>query len=265
MGTDAGDPFGTGWPALWCTNYEGELHALYRQTSTGDRTGNVGHFFYATRAAGIAAIGQQFVGWGTGFTDIDNDGWEDLVISNGHVVRHPIQAPYAPHLRKDVRQKPVLFYNNGKGKFQDASARAGLYFHTTHRGRGIAIGDLDNDGLPDLVISHLQELVVILRNVNESANHWLGVSLTGADKHTLAGTKLVLELDGRKITRFVKAGGSYLSSNDPRIIFGLGQSGHSGKLTVEWNTGEPPTERWDNLAIDQYHRLVQGSGASVSR
>ena len=153
----------------------------------------------------------------------------------------------------------MLFYNKGKGKFQDITERGGPYFQAGHRGRGVAIGDLNNDGLPDLVVSHVNDPMAILRNTCDAANHWLGVSLTSKDRRTFVGSKLVLEHEGRNLTRFVKGGGSYLSSNDPRIIFGLGQANNAGKLTVEWSTGTPRTEHWNNLAVDQYHELVQGS------
>jgi len=143
MGVDAGDPYGTGLPALWVTNYEGELHALYRNDL---RNGHLS-FQFNTAPAGIAAIGQLFVGFGTGFLDLDNDGWEDIFIANGHVVRHPYPAK--------VRQRAIMFLNRGGGKFKETRA-GGSYFTTGHRGRGVAIGDLDNDGRPDVVISHVK-------------------------------------------------------------------------------------------------------------
>jgi enediyne biosynthesis protein E4 len=129
---------------------------------------------------------------------------------------------------------------------------------------GVAIGDLDNDGRPDVVISHLEEPVAILRNVAETGNHWLGVSLVTKDRRTLAGARLVLEMkDDRTLTRFVKGGGSYLSANDTRQIFGLGPERESGRLTVHWPTGEPAVEHWHDLAIDRYHRLEQGAGGAT--
>lgn len=247
-GADAGDPFGTGLPSLWVTNYEGELHSLYKNSMKNGLL----NFIYATNTSGIAAIGQLYVGFGTGFLDIDNDGWEDIIISNGHVIRHPIPGT--------VAQKPVLFHNQGKGKFRDITRQEDRYFQTGHRGRGVAIGDLDNDGKPDLVVSHLNEPVAILRNITATENHWLGVELVGEGKRDLVGTRLILEVGGKKLTRFVKGGGSYLSSSDRRQIFGLGSESKPGKLTVEWATGSPKIESWNSLALGQYHRLAQGSG-----
>ncbi len=253
MGVDAGDVFGTGWPCLWTTNFEGELHALYRNTPKLGPEGVYRPLFsWATMLAGIAAIGQTYVGFGTGFLDIDNDGWEDIFISNGHVIRHPLPYPLA--------QKPVLFYNGSKGKFKDITSSEGPYFQTGHRGRGLAIGDLDNDGLPDMVTSQLMEDVAILRNVCTAKHNWLGIQLATKDNSTVVGAKLILEVDGRKLTRFAKGGCSYLSANDPRHIFGLGTAYTSGTLTVEWATGQPRRESWRHLTIGQYHTLVQGTG-----
>jgi hypothetical protein len=247
MGVDAGDPYGTGWPALWVTNYEGELHGLYRNDF---RNGHLS-FQFNTAPAGIAAIGQLFVGFGTSFVDVDNDGWEDIFISNGHVMRHPLRAKLA--------QSPILLLNQGHGKFKETKA-GGSYFQVGHRGRGAAFGDLDNDGRPDVVISHVEEPVAILRNVAETPNHWLGVQLATSDRRLPVGARLILEVNGRKVTRFAKGGGSYLVANDTRQVFGLAKATVSGELTVEWPTGEPRREHWNNLPIDRYHTLVQGTG-----
>jgi len=246
MGTDAADPFGTGWPCLWCTNYDAELHALYKNLMKDGQL----YFNFATQASGIAAIGQTWVGFGTGFLDIDNDGWEDLFISNGHVIQFPGG-------KAKVKQKPVLFLNYEKKKerkFREITEQGGSYFLAGHRGRGVAIGDLNNDGLADIVVCHVNE------NVSPAGNNWLGVELKTKDNRTLAGAKLILEVNGRKLTRFAKGGGSYLSAGDQRHIFGLAKAAKSGKLTIEWPTGAPRTEHWENLEINKYHRLVQGSG-----
>jgi hypothetical protein len=253
MGADAGDFNGTGWPSLWVTNYENENHGLYRNDGhkSGQRDQVV--FQFATQEAGIARFGQPYVGFGTGFLDLENRGWEDLFISNGHVIRYPKPT--------GVQQPPMLLRNDAgpEGRrFNDISARGGSYFQAKHCGRGIAIGDLDNDGLPDVVISHLNEPVAVLRNVSPAGNHWLGVELMGHDRRDVVGAKLTLEVGDRKLTRFAKGGCSYLSSNDRRQLFGLGSVEKVGRLTVDWPSGEPRSQHWDNLPIDRYWRLVQG-------
>ncbi len=244
MGVDAADYDGCGRPSLFVANFQNESHALYHNECKGDRI----LFRHVTLAAGIAAIGQVYVGFGTSFLDFDNDGWEDLIVVNGHVMRHPTVLPR--------RQRPVLFRNEG-GHFQVATARGGPYFQKDHLGRGVAVGDLDNDGWPDLVISGTNEPIAVHRNVaKETApHHWLGLELVGKDHRDLVGARIVLEAGGRKQTRFVKGGGSYLSARDPRQLFGLGNAERIDKLTVFWPSGKQQT--WENLAVDRYHRVSE--------
>jgi hypothetical protein len=120
------------------------------------------------------------------------------------------------------------------------------------------VGDLDNDGRPDLVISHVGEPVALLRNVAETGNHWLGVRLEGREHGDIVGARLTLEVGGRKLMRFAKAGGSYLSSADRRILFGLGPATAIDRLTIDWPSGEPRTQHFERLAVDRYWRVVQG-------
>jgi hypothetical protein len=246
MGVDAADYDGTGLASLWVTNYEGEFHSLYRNTRLNGKL----FFRYGTRLAGIAVLGQNHVGFGTAFADVDADGWEDLLISNGHVIRHPYRC--------GVRQKPVLLHNKGDGRFEDVSRRGGPYFRAEHCGRGLAAGDLDNDGRADLVVSHLNEPVALLRGLAPEGRPWLGVELARPGGADVVGARLLLEAGGRTQARFAKGGGSYLSSPDRRHLFGLGGQSSPGRLTVEWPAGEPRRQHYDGLRPGRYYRLTQG-------
>jgi enediyne biosynthesis protein E4 len=245
MGVDAGDPEGVGMPYLWVTNYEKELHALYKNRSTKDRA----MFFFHTPASGIAAIGQAFVGWGTGFVDADRDGWEDLFVANGHAIRYPTGASRL--------QTPVLLRNEGNGRFKDISPRGGDYFRTPHLARGVALGDLDNDGRVDVVVNHLNGPVAVLRNVVSDDAHWLGIELSRPGRADVVGARIMLEANGRKQTRFAKGGGSYASSPDRRALFGLGATAAVDRVTVIWPDGKEDT--WTGLKSDRYYSLEQGN------
>jgi enediyne biosynthesis protein E4 len=255
MGVDVGDYDGSGRPSLLVTNYENELHGLYRNVSAKD----IPQFEYSTRTAGIDKLGRHYVGFGTGFLDLDNTGRLDVVIANGHVIRYPVRAP--------VRQRPILLQNQGprgaKGPVQlvNITPQGGTYFQTDHQGRGVAIGDLDNDGRHDLVISHINAPVVLLRNESNSTHHWLGVELAGKDHADIVGARLTLEVGGRNLTRFATGGGSYLSSADRRHLFGLGNDDRVGRLTVVWPSGRE--QSWEGLAVDRYWRLTDGEPNAI--
>jgi hypothetical protein len=250
MGIAAADYDGTGHPSIFITTFENEQHALFRNLGFGQ-------FLHSSESAGIRELPAYLLGWGTAFIDIDHDGWEDLVIVHGHIQRYPAAA--AGQVR--VAQNAVLLSNQGDGRFKDVSTRGGTYFTTPHRGRGLAFGDLDNDGWPDLVISNVNEPVAALRNEKTAGHHWLGVELVGKDHRDITGAKLTLEVEGRTLTRFVTGGGSYLSAVDRRVRFGLGWAEKIGRLTVEWPSGEPRRQEWEGLGVDRYHRLIQGEAA----
>jgi hypothetical protein len=245
MGVDAGDYDGSGKPALWVTNYENELHGLYRN----ERASGVLSFSFATVAAGLGATGQKYVGWGTAFLDVDLDGWEDLFVANGHVMHH--------HLARGVgRFQPPVLYRNLGGKFEEITRRIGSYGEKDHLARGVGFGDLDNDGRIDLVISHINKPAAILRGVGGRGRHWLGVQLLGKGHRDVVGAKVELGVGKRTLTRFAKGGGSYLSSGDRRLHFGLGGRASPGRLTVTWPDGT--RQHFDGLAADRYHRIRQG-------
>jgi len=264
MGVDCADYDGSGRMSLFVTNYQNEVHGLYRNvasTPSWPWEFPSAQFVYASRRAGIAAIGLNYVGFGTGFIDYDLDGAEDLFITNGHVIRHPIPPA-------ELLQRPVLLHNLRKPgdkpfevRFDDISAEAGPFFQTKHMGRGAAFGDLDNDGHTDIVISNVNEPVVLLQNNLRNGNHWLGIELVGKPYRDAVGAKLVLEVGDQKLMRMVKGGGSYLSASDRRVLFGLGKSDKVGCLTVIWPSGQPRTQTWENLTIDRYHKLIQGAAS----
>jgi hypothetical protein len=245
MGLDAGDYDGSGRPSLWVTNYEHELHGLYRNDL---RRGSV-LFHYQTAEAGLAESGQKYVGWGTAFLDVDLDGWEDLFVTNGHVVHfHPGKAV--------GRKQPPVMYRNLGGKFADISRQVGSYHEQNHLGRGVGFGDLDNDGRTDLVISHINEPVTILRGIGGQDHHWLGVQLVGKDHADVVGARVELQVGQRTLTRFAKGGGSYLSAGDRRLVFGMAMQTQPGTLTVTWP--DSTQQRFVGLAGDHYYRIVQG-------
>jgi enediyne biosynthesis protein E4 len=250
MGADAADYDGCGRPSIWVTNYEDEQHALYHN----DSKQGAALFFHRTASSGIGAIGQKYVAWGTSFLDLDHDGWEDLFIANGHAIHFPTKSG------SSRRQRPVLLRNQGDGKFKNITARGGPYFEKDHLSRGVGFGDLDDDGRTDAVISQINDPVSILRNeASVEGTHWLGVELVGKDHADVVGAKVRLEdAGGRTQTRFAKGGGSYASSGDRRLLFGLGKEDKVVKVIATWPNRDEQTFEGDALPIDRYYRLVQG-------
>lgn len=249
MGVDAADCDGTGRLSVFVTNFDGEEHALYRNLGSG-------LFLYSSRAAGVAAIGRRYVGFGTGFIDFDRDGQPDLFIASGHVLRRP------PSGKR--QQDAVLLHNlrqpgdpPGRVRFANASAAGGDYFRVPHLGRGAAFGDLDNDGRIDIVVGHTNEPVVILRNVFEPTTQWIGIALVGKAPRDAVGAVLTLTQGNRRQMQAVKGGGSYLSSNDSRCVFALAaDAGY--RLTVRWPSGQEQSWEVADLGRGRYVVLHEG-------
>ena len=181
--------------------------------------------------------------------------WEDLVIANGHAARVPPGGA-------SFKQRPVLMRNielGGDHPFKDVTATAGDFFKTSMLGRGLVVGDLDNDGFPNLVITRISEGVAILRNEaagKDKSNGWLGVKLVGRRNCDIVGSTVTLEGGPQALTRFAKGGGSYLSASDSRMLFGLGRATQAWRVTVKWSWGE--TQSWDNLKPGRYWELREG-------
>ena len=238
MGIAALDADGSSLPDLFVSNFERELSAMYR--NEGD-----GLFSYVSRAAGFASYEAGFVGFGTVPIDFDFDGDQDLAVANGHV---SYASPHAPY-----RQLPLLFENAG-GKFSRLSDSG--YFTEAHTGRGLAAGDLDNDGADDLVFSNLEESVRIVRATQRPSNY-RRIQLVGTKSNrTAIGAMLTVNINDRALTRFVYGGGSYLSSSDHRVTFAVPED-FDGAVTVAWPASPPET-----FALEQQLEwiLIEGSG-----
>jgi enediyne biosynthesis protein E4 len=250
MGVDAADYDQDGWVDLFVSNVDHESFALYHNAK--DET-----FSDASASTGIAAATSLLSGWGLKFFDYDNDGNLDLILCNGHpdlVVEQRMQdVKYAEPM--------VLFQSDGKKSFKNVSAQSGPIFSKSLAGRGLALGDFDNDGSVDVLIGTNNSAPVLLRNNAARQNHWLGVRLIGTTANIDAiGAKLAWQAGTLQRHYFKVGGGSYLSSHDPRVVLGLGQQKKIDWLEVKWPNPSGKTERFTNLPVDRYITIVEGQG-----
>ena len=242
MGVDAGDVDGDGWMDFVLTTFAHDTKTLYRNLGRG-------LFADATQQAGLAAPTFEPMGWGTALFDADLDGKLDLFIANGHI--YP-QVDEFPGLKETYKQKSQFFLNEG-GRFRDVSATAGGGLQRAWSSRGLAVGDLDNDGDLDLVISNIDDVPTVLENRQRTGRHWVGFQLKKDGTNPFAiGARVTVEAAGRRQIREVRSGGSYLSQNDLRAHFGLGD--YTGPVDVEVRLG-PDVWRWKGLPVDRYAAL----------
>jgi hypothetical protein len=255
MGVDAGDCDGDGYPDFVVTNFNNEFSSLFL---------NAGHFPYAdgTRRSNIAALTRFNVGWGTRFLDYDNDGQLDLLIVNGHI--NEVIESAQPMVK--FRECPLLLHNAGNALFEDASADAGTAFERGYTARGLATGDFDNDGACDAIFTCVGASPVLLRNNVGQRNAWIGVKLVGARcNRDGIGAKLSVSTRGQNITRWIEGGGSYLSSHDKRVIFGLKDLSPQERVDLEihWPGSHRQVEH--SLALNRYHTITESKNDPAGR
>ena len=248
MGVAVGDYMHTGRPAIFVTNFADEYNTLYRND------GNY-QFEDVSYPSGLAIASLPYVAWGTGFFDLDNDGWPDIFVVNGHV--YPQVDTLASGARN--RQPKLLFMNQHDGTFCDASQSAGPAIMEPRVSRGAAFGDLDNDGNIDVVVEDLDGAPVLLHNQGDRDNHWITLELASPVKNRLAiGARVKITSGTMVQTDEIHSGGSYLSQNDLRLHFGLARATRVDKVEIRWPDGKQ--EKLENLVADKFYAVLEGAG-----
>jgi enediyne biosynthesis protein E4 len=249
MGVDSADFNEDGWMDLFVANIDEEIFSLYQNNR--DQT-----FNDQAMPAGIGMATRWMSGWGLKFFDYDNDGNVDLFLVNGFpddlVEEFSSQVKY--------KEPPLLFQNTGNG-FRNVSEQSGPVFSKSFSARGLAIGDFNNDGATDVLISVNDGAPVLLRNNIAAQNHWLGVRLLGKTSNPDAiGARITYQAGDLKRSRMKVGGGSFLSSHDPRMVLGIGKRTKIDWLEVKWPQPGGTVERFTNLPLDRYITIVEGAG-----
>ncbi len=254
MGAAAGDYDGDGRVDIVKTNFSDDTSSLYRNLGGGQ-------FEDATSKAGLSG-NTRFLGWGAGFADLDNDGWNDIFLANGHI--YPEVNGWFPHLH--YRDRKVIYGNLGSGKFRDISLESGPGALLERSARGCAFGDFDNDGDIDVVVNNLNDVPSLLRNDFKGGadfGHWVKIKCIGVVSNRSAiGAQVRVTAGGRVQVSEVQSGSSYLSQNDLRLHFGLGASKTIDRIEVRWPTGK--TDVFSALAAGRIYTVVENAGIKSS-
>ena len=248
MGIALGDYNHTGRPSIYVTNFTDENDLLYRNEGNWD-------FDEVSYPSGVALPSLPWVKWGTAFVDLDNSGWLDLITVTGHVYPQVDQLPSGG----GYRQPGLLQMNQKDGTFCDASDEAGPALMERRVSRGLAVGDLFNDGNMDVVVEDLDGKPMILRNHGVPGNHWVSFELDGTKSNRAAlNARIRIVAGGMTQTSEIHSGGSYLSQNDLRVHFGLGTATKIDTIEIRWPSGL--VEKLANLAADRFYNVLEGKG-----
>jgi len=250
MGIAAGDYENNGHLSIVNTDFADDYNVLFQNDGAGN-------FTDVSYLAGIAQSSIPFVSFADGFLDYDNDGWKDLLIVNGHV--YP-QVDQHPDWGDSYAQRPLLYHNLHNGKFELVPAVEGTGLAVVIVGRGAAFGDLFNDGKMDVVINVMDGVPVLLRNVNPDHHHWVELKLVGGPKspRDAVGATVYLTAAGMRQREDVLSGGSYLSSNDMRVHFGLADANTVDGVEIHWPCGK--VEQFTLPAVDRIFTVEEGKG-----
>ncbi len=243
MGVAVADYNGDGLLDIAKTNFSGDIPSLFKNED--------GKFFEdVAQRAGLAA--NHLLGWGIAFVDLDDDGWKDLIIANGHVYPEVDRSPVGDR----YLQKTLVYRNLGNGKFEDITKIAGPALETPRPARGLAVGDVDGDGRPEVVIVNMNATPSLLKNLGPRQN-FLSVSLTGTKSNRSAiGARVTVQTSRRQIDE-VMSGGSYYSQNDMALYFGLGNATVVNSLEIRWPSGH--VQQFTNVAANQSLLITEGS------
>lgn len=251
MGVSTADYDAGGWLDIFKSNFEDDVPDLYHNEGGGT-------FTFRTFDAKLG-FNLKYLGWGGGFFDYDNDGWPDIFIANGHVYpelethNHP-ESPY--------RQRNLLYHNSGNGRFDDVTSIAGSGLDLRRSGRGAAFGDLDNDGMVDILVNNQNDPPTLLHNESKNPGHWISIRTLGTKSNRDGiGARVTLITGALRRIQDVTSGGSYLSQNDLRLHFGLGNATKVDQIEVRWPSGiidkieDIPADRC--ITLEEGHSQVQ--------